>query len=150
MPSRPASGLRSPWMHSTVVVFPAPSAPAKPTIAPARTSRSSRSTTTRFPYVLRRPRTVTTSVLAMSSIVAAPDRSHIGPRLEPGLLPRLESQPAGAGGDAHDRHATCDPVTRASRFLTGLATRYATLDSIGAGEDCGVLGGHPRGLMPVS
>src|SRR5262249_60903562 len=55
-------------MHSTVVVFPAPLAPARPTISPARTSRSRPSTTTLVPYLLRRPRTVTTPRSVMSSI----------------------------------------------------------------------------------
>ncbi|MGI8730008.1 MAG: hypothetical protein ACR2LK_08490 [Solirubrobacteraceae bacterium] len=30
----PESGRRRPWMHSTVVVLPAPLAPIKPTISP--------------------------------------------------------------------------------------------------------------------
>src|SRR5262249_27749017 len=55
-------------MHSTVVVFPAPLAPARPTISPARTSRSRPSTTTLVPYLLRRPRTVTTPRSVMSSL----------------------------------------------------------------------------------
>src|SRR6266516_1037312 len=42
--------------------------------------------------------------------------------------------PLGFGRDAHDRHATCGPVTRASRFLTGWVTRFATHEYIPAGR----------------
>src|ERR1700722_11647450 len=78
-------------MHSTVVVFPAPLAPISPTISPAGTSRSSPSTTTLLRYALRSPRTVTTCVLLMPTIVPVPARQRVSPRLEPELYPRVEN-----------------------------------------------------------
>src|SRR5215813_3744350 len=60
-------------MHSTVVVFPAPLAPTRPTISPARTSRSRPATTVLVPYVLRSPRTVTTLRSLVSLIVISRD-----------------------------------------------------------------------------
>ena len=91
-PQRPASGRRRPWMHSTVVVLPAPLAPTSPTISPARTSRSRPSTTTLSPYTLRRPRTVTTCGLVIRSIVPTPRLpSRVSPRLEPRLYPRVDN-----------------------------------------------------------
>src|SRR5580700_3894715 len=86
-------------MHSTVVVFPAPLAPISPTISPAGTSRSRPSTTTRFPYALRRPRTVTTCALSMPSMVPThPPRARQPPAItsplpQGGDLPRRSAPP---------------------------------------------------------
>ena len=53
----PPSGLRSPEMHSTVVVFPAPFGPRMPKILPSSTWRDTSLTATVEPYDLRRPET---------------------------------------------------------------------------------------------
>jgi len=42
--------------------------------------------------------------------------------------------PSRLAGDIYDRHARCGPAARASRFLTGWETRFATHDSILAGR----------------
>ena len=94
--SRPSSGLRSPWMHSTVVVLPAPLAPIRPTISPAGTSRSSPSTTILVPYDLRRPRTVTTCGSLMALMCRLRPGRRVRPRVEPRLHPRVE-KPANRG-----------------------------------------------------
>src|SRR5262249_2979967 len=52
----------------------------------------------------------------LHALDAEQDRAHV----------RLHAlSPLVLGGDAHDHHARCGPVTRASRFLTGLVTRLA-------------------------
>ena len=53
----PLSGFRSPEMHSTVVVFPAPFGPRMPKISPSSTSRDTSLTATVEPYDLRKPET---------------------------------------------------------------------------------------------
>src|SRR5262249_9819240 len=83
--------------------------------------------------------------------IEPPGPVHVGDAEQDRAHVRLHAlSPLVLGGDAHDRHARCGPATCASRFLTGWVTRHATLDSIGAGEDCRVLGASSRGLMPVS
>src|SRR3954453_9718311 len=91
-------------MHSTVVVLPAPLAPISPTISPVWTSRSTPSTTVRFEYRLRSPRTVTTGVLFMGLMVH--DAFPIGnePRMELALHPWVEAASSPPG--AHDPLAT--------------------------------------------
>src|SRR5580693_6876830 len=87
-------------MHSTVVVFPAPLAPISPTISPAGTSRSRPSTTTRFPYALRSPRTVTTCALSMPPILptgpppARQPPAITSPPPQGGETPRPSAPPA--------------------------------------------------------
>ena len=49
----PRSGLRSPSMHSIVVVLPAPLGPIKPKISPSLTSNDTSSTATVRPYQRR-------------------------------------------------------------------------------------------------
>src|SRR5437773_8960907 len=51
---RPASALRTPSMHSMVVVLPAPLGPMSPKISPSNTSKETSSTATVEPYSLRR------------------------------------------------------------------------------------------------
>ena len=60
----PASGKRSPIMHSTVVVFPAPFGPKMPKISPSATENDTSSTATTGPYVLRRCETLMAASVA--------------------------------------------------------------------------------------
>src|SRR6185437_8819438 len=118
--SCPPSGLRSPWMHSTVVVLPAPLAPIRPTISPAGTSRSSPSTTILVPYDLRRPRTVTTCGSLMARACPFRPGRRVRPRVEPRLHLRVENvlrlrhrgyhgRPGGAaGGQSRGGHRGAD------------------------------------------
>jgi hypothetical protein len=46
----PKSGVRSPEIHSTVVVFPAPLGPIIPKISPSATENETSSTATVAPY----------------------------------------------------------------------------------------------------
>src|SRR5580700_9543413 len=100
-------------MHSTVVVFPAPLAPISPTISPAGTSRSRPSTTTRFPYALRRPRTVTTCGLFMPLIVPPrPPQAH-----QPSVIP----PPLPQGGEAPRVHPTGEASESRQRVSSGVS-----------------------------
>src|SRR5215475_1093277 len=82
-------------MHSTVVVFPAPLAPTRPTISPARTSRSRPATTVLVPYVLRSPRTVTTPRSLVCLIVFSRDWPELCLQV---LVVRQRRSRAGTGG----------------------------------------------------
>ena len=108
-------------MHSTVVVFPAPFAPARPTISPARTSRSRRSTTTLDPYALRSPRTVTPSNPVMPEFCRRAASQRISPWLERPHLPAGIPGCAGAEGSAAGGITARGLTTSRARRLAGTA-----------------------------
>ena len=64
--TRPASSGMSPSRARMVVVLPAPFAPTKPTMLPAGTRKSTRSSTVLLPYVLVKPSARIRSVMVVS------------------------------------------------------------------------------------
>src|SRR5688572_11800902 len=59
----PPSGRTKPVTHFVKVVFPAPLGPRKPKTSPLLTSRSRPARATTSPYVLRRPRVLSTTLI---------------------------------------------------------------------------------------
>src|SRR5262249_32136727 len=67
--------------------------------------------------------------------IEPPGPVHVGDAEQNRAHVRLHAlSPLRRGGDAHDRHARCGPVTRASRFLTGWVTRFVATPSPLAGD----------------
>src|SRR5215510_13242607 len=69
--------------------------------------------------------------LAASDVVADLEAEHVAVEGQGGIRIVVREE-ARVNGDVHGGHASCGSVTRASRFLTGLVTCFATHDGIPA------------------
>src|SRR3989442_9958535 len=126
---RPSSGRSKPAISRSVVVLPEPDGPSRVKNSPAGISRSTRSTATTSPYVLRMPASRTSISAAGMESAAGSDSASAGvaKRFLQQVEPALEQRVVDREGDENANDVSVDTareedeaaVTRGGRHRLG-------------------------------
>src|SRR2546427_13280293 len=106
---RPSSGRSKPAISRSVVVLPEPDGPSRVKNSPAGISRSTRSTATTSPYVLRMPASRTSTAAGMGCAAGSDSASAgVAQRFLPQFEPALEQRVVDREGDENANDVSVD------------------------------------------